>query len=1165
MAMRRSSESGSRRSRSSSISQLAVTAAEARADAAMQLARAKYAQERAAAQIEAAKANAAYESLLQEEAAAAADARSKVLQELLQHLRTEFNEDSLADVPVIEPSLFVAEYVSSLPEQAQTPPETNPVSNKLNQDLDPVVQESTQQPTTTGHVKLECTVPDSPPEAHPTGDAKLDSNVQNSSKEISTTVPVSELLQGIMKLYARRDLVTTCIPTFDDEPENFRAWKLSFKNAISGIPVSPSEETDLILNYTGAKSAEIVKRARAVHISDPAKGLNVVWERLQEKYGIPEIVTTAQINKLFRFPDIAKGHYEELRKFADLAQMVEQARVDGGLPGLNYLDTFMGVNPLVAKLPRDIQEKWRTRAFHYKEQKEGQFPPFNFFSSQRKKIFISKFVTDFAKERNDKSLMLSTHEVESKTHLNPRRLSGPARPPYRTNVLTKLTGVAKAHDNPASDGIDIDTKCPIHRTPHPLTDCRAFLRMPMEEKRSLLRYSKICFRCVASTAHIARNCKAKVSCSICGGNRHKDFLHVDTHADEAHGGERRPVLSKCTQVCRNKPSGRSCSKICLARVYIDGNPENVITTYAVLDDQSNKSLAKSKLFDLLKEEIPIPEVAEHHPHLKSIAKEIDPNADILILLGRDAPQVHKVREVRNGHNNSPWGHRLDLGWVVIGEVCIGKAHHSNTVNTFRTHVLPNGRPSCFESCTNHFDISHPAHPPDPETHYAGRRWPNPGEDVFRVSKFDNKVGSSIEDRQFLKIMTSEFSKSETGNWVAPLPFRMSRPPLPNNRHDAMKRFHSLLKSFSRKSKMKDQYLQFMTTMITKDHAEQVISDGDGERWYLPYFPVYHPKKPDKIRVVFDSSADYHGVSLNSVLMTGPDLSNNLIGVLLRFREDVVAVIADIEQMFHSFQVKEDHRDYLRFLWFENDYPDGAIVDYRMKVHTFGNSPSPAVATFGLRKTAQDAEDTFGKDAREFVNRNFYVDDGLKALPTPDKAIDLLQRTQAMLATANLRLHKIASNNVEVMGAFSSEDLDLNVQAPPIQRSLGVYWDLKRDVFTFRIGEEERPFTKRGVLAEINSIYDSIGIAAPVLIQGKLLLREMTSEKSLDWDHPLPKHTQSAWRNWQASLPILAESYIPRAYTPVPSTQAQRRELHTFVDASTQAIGAVSHPCEFCTW
>ncbi|XP_071944729.1 uncharacterized protein [Antedon mediterranea] len=198
-------------------------------------------------------------------------------------------------------------------------------------------------------------------------------------------------------------------------------------------------------------------------------------------------------------------------------------------------------------------------------------------------------------------------------------------------------------------------------------------------------------------------------------------------------------------------------------------------------------------------------------------------------------------------------------------------------------------------------------------------------------------------------------------------FRSSRPTLPDNRHEAMKWFRTLLKSFSRKPKMKQQYLQFMTIMLVKGHAEQVTTGClPKERWYLPHFGVYHPKKPDKIRVVFDSSTEYLGVSLNSVLITGPDLVNSLIGVLIRFREDTVAFMADIEQMFHSFHVKEQHRDYLRFLWFRNNDPESDIVDYRMKVHIFGNAPSPAVATFGLRKTAQFASKRFGEDARKFV-------------------------------------------------------------------------------------------------------------------------------------------------------------------------------------------------------
>lgn len=68
------------------------------------------------------------------------------------------------------------------------------------------------------------------------------------------------------------------------------------------------------------------------------------------------------------------------------------------------------------------------------------------------------------------------------------------------------------------------------------------------------------------------------------------------------------------------------------------------------------------------------------------------------------------------------------------------------------------------------------------------------------------------------------------------------------------------------------------------------------------------------------------MSLNDVLLTGPDLNNSLLGVLLRFRREAVAVIADIEQMFHSFIVREDHRDFLRFLWFKDNEPSNEIVE-----------------------------------------------------------------------------------------------------------------------------------------------------------------------------------------------------------------------------------------------
>jgi hypothetical protein len=166
--------------------------------------------------------------------------------------------------------------------------------------------------------------------------------------------------------------------------------------------------------------------------------------------------------------------------------------------------------------------------------------------------------------------------------------------------------------------------------------------------------------------------------------------------------------------------------------------------------------------------------------------------------------------------------------------------------------------------------------------------------------------------------------------------------------------------------MKQHYFAFMKDLLDKGNAEPVpLQDvaTSGPCWYLPHFGIYHPQKPGKIRVVFDAAAENSGISLNKLLMSGPDLTNSLLGVLLRFRKYPTAFMADIEQMFYSILVKEDHRDFLRFLWYENNDPEGKIMEYRMKVHIFGNTSSPAVATFGLRKTAQDGESKFGSDAR----------------------------------------------------------------------------------------------------------------------------------------------------------------------------------------------------------
>ena len=95
------------------------------------------------------------------------------------------------------------------------------------------------------------------------------------------------------------------------------------------------------------------------------------------------------------------------------------------------------------------------------------------------------------------------------------------------------------------------------------------------------------------------------------------------------------------------------------------------------------------------------------------------------------------------------------------------------------------------------------------------------------------------------------------------------------------------------------------------------ANHQGKTWFIPYHGVYRPSKPGKIRVVFGCSAKYDGVSVNKRLLSGPDLINQIVGILVKFKENYVAIMADIEAMFYQVFLANRHRNLLSFLWWEN--------------------------------------------------------------------------------------------------------------------------------------------------------------------------------------------------------------------------------------------------------
>lgn len=560
-------------------------------------------------------------------------------------------------------------------------------------------------------------------------------------------------------------------------------------------------------------------------------------------------------------------------------------------------------------------------------------------------------------------------------------------------------------------------------------------------------------------------------------------------------------------------------------------------------------------------DIATPNIAKQWDHFKEIADEIhhQPDVEIGMLIGRNVPTAFQPLSVIYGKEDEPWAEEYRFGWTIIGRVCLdgssGPSQHKVSVN----RVTVQREQLLDYNCVQLETATQPLNTAQNQSSVAFIAGNSNGKDltspqrVRQMMELDyselhysrNVRGTeqveSLEDKRFNDILSSQIHKSEDGNWEVPLPFKTDDVNLPNNKDQCVKRLLSLKRKLVKDNAVKEKYTEFIQKIFDRGQASYVskeqLQTAPNKVWYLPHFDVYHPRKPGQVRVVFDCSAVFDNESLNKHLLQGPDLMNSLIGVLTRFRKDDVAITCDIEQMFHSFYVNPEHRDFLRFLWFKDNNLDGPIVECRMNVHIFGATSSPGVANFSLKKTADVGREDYGSKATNFLLNDFYVDDGLTSLSTTEEAVKMIKDSQAICASANLRLHKFASNRREVLEALPVDDrandlkdLDLRHDVLPVQRSLGTYWCIESDTFGFRIQLRDKPATRRGILSTISSVYDPLGIVAPVILVGKQILQELCSQ-NVDWDDPLDDDILMRWERWRNELPLLEKAKIPRCVKP----------------------------------
>ena len=227
-------------------------------------------------------------------------------------------------------------------------------------------------------------------------------------------------------------------------------------------------------------------------------------------------------------------------------------------------------------------------------------------------------------------------------------------------------------------------------------------------------------------------------------------------------------------------------------------------------------------------------------------------------------------------------------------------------------------------------------------------------------------------------------------------------------------------------------------------------------------------------------------------------------MILRFRENKVALTADISKMYLRVLIPLEGQHVHRFLW-RNLEIDSPPDTYVMKVLTFGDKPAPAMAQVALRKTAEG--ECENPRAAQAVKDNSYMDDILDSVTTNEEATRLTKAIDDVLEKGSFQVKGWQSNGELYKTNDQKDGKDINVpQGKQDAKVLGMVWNNKDDILKYKVeipkhDTQQPKFTKGNVLSQVARIYDPIGFAAPYLVRAKIGLQELW-QKGLEWDDDL---------------------------------------------------------------
>ena len=958
--------------------------------------------------------------------------------------------------------------------------------------------------------------------------------------------------------------------TFDGDPKRYKMFMASFRSNVDEMLENGDEKLKLtlLLDQCTGKAFELIEECVMLR---PDQGYRTAIEKLEKRFGKNHLIARSYIDGVKKGGPIKANDVEAIVKLAD--DMRKCQNVLSELRFASDLDSKGTIESIIDRLPEAMQNQWVKRSNKILNMgREPAFRDLTTFVEERADDFNSKYGQYVAEKRCASS--------------KPRQQDHAGKSRDRKRNVTTLSTTTEASGS-STAGLDTastcaststtqDTKKPkclqCERTGHYITTCYRFKKLSLQDKRDIVKKHNLCYCCL-QPGHGSSTCERV--CTKCS-KKHHYHLHEDKADVNKPVDDKKQAAAAGVMASTFKDRGRASLGVLRVRVRNEGEE---VLCWALVDSGSNTTFIKRSIADKLGIKGPdhvfsvntLGGVVSHdemcvdfmlasedgietvhvegaftlpslgirakydgttHANWAHLAGLDFPavDADIDVVIGTDCTEMFWSDEERRGGRKEPMARKTLLGWVLLG---------------------PTEQKRTFTANAASVDPIQLAY------------------DKMLMADFEdvkcNEPFMSVDDKRALKMMRETVHMSE-GKFCVGIPWKVDpEEVLQNNRSMAESRLRMLKKKFESNEKLATDYTATVEAYIKDGHAKLVEESelNTPHQWFLFHHCVFKRSNPEKCRVVFDCAAQYKGVSLNDVILQGPNFLNNLSGVLIRFRKEPMAVVGDIKLMFHQCFVSEMDKRFLRFLWWPSGDTTQKPKVYCMNVHLFGGKSSPSVVNFCMRKIAEDNAEAFSELAIDTLRRSFYMDDMIRSVSTIKEARDLIPEMQALLKAGGFDLAKFMSTSRDVIESVSEEQRAKSLQNVSIQDSslpqesaLGLKWDVEGDVFTYTVNLQDKPLTKRGLLSTTASLYDPLGLVAPVLLVPKLMQQELC-RKELDWDDAIPEGVAADFRKWRNDTTALKDIQIPRCFQDGPSAPSDK-ELHVFTDASEHAYGAAAY-------